>query len=252
MASFALGSGVTDAAALGHSELHGFGVFATQAIPAGSVIFREQPLLRLQSLPNRRDTWVCGNCFRFLGSVEMQLRVLCRLEHRTDCTARKLTDDDGADLSGMIPCGFGCGELYCSEKCQADHWSDRHSVLCTGLIPEHEAASNPLVLFKQYAVETNEILLMVADVFAKLLCDPTILTGGEQSIVEAAHRIDLFRSYVHPQWWDAAVAPDGTDPEELANSLRDIVTTAWEMLNNVFGISAKGLEKVLSIEFISR
>ena len=49
--------------AVGQSPLHGRGLFATETIPAGTTIYRERPLVAMQTLANRRDVLVCAACF---------------------------------------------------------------------------------------------------------------------------------------------------------------------------------------------
>lgn len=238
---------------VGESPLHGFGVFAQGALSQGSRVFTEEPWLRLQSLPNRGDALVCGHCFRFLGSVQLQLGVLARRVNRLNYeTYSSISHPNDHALSDIVSCGHMCGELYCSESCRGKHWANCHSLLCTGCVAADDADISPLIAFKQYAVSTNEILLMVGDVFAQIFSDPAVSAGEDGSQDRVVEMIKPFRDYVRPLWWDAAVAPEGTDPEELAGSLREIVVTAWEHLDALFGIRRRGLQATLSPEFVSR
>lgn len=238
---------------VGQSSLHGFGVFAVNAFMPGDLVFNETPLLRLQSLPNRSDALVCGFCFRFLGSVGMQLGVLSGQVNRLSCEASLRAPRPGdLNLSDILSCGYQCGELYCSEICRSQHWEKCHSLLCTGCVSVDDADNSPLIAFKQYAVSTNEILLMVGDVFAEIFSNPVINAGGEGSHAVALELVHPFQAYVHQLWWDAAVAPDGTNPDELTASLREIVVTAWDHLNTLFGITSRNLQSVLSAEFVAR
>jgi hypothetical protein len=263
MSAFASGAATAasgDGDGVGKSDLHGYGVFcppSASTIP-GQVVFSEVPALRLQSLPNRGDALVCGCCSRFLGSVGLQLGILSRRLNRVNyevAQAHPLAED--LVLSDITPCGMMCGELYCSEQCRSLHWDRRHALLCCGCVAEEEATSSPLIAFKEYAVNTNEILLMVADVFAEVFSNPVVAAGGaggggEECRAAAAAMIAPFESYVRPLWWEAAIAPDGTDPDELTSSLREIVVTTWEMLNALFGITNRNLQSILSAEFIGR
>ena len=210
-------------------------------------------MLRLQSLPNRSDALVCGHCFRFLGSVGMQLGILSRQVNRLNCEQLLMASRPGDEaLSDVISCGYHCGELYCSEQCRNAHWQRCHSLLCTGCVSEDAAGHSPLIAFKQYAVSTNEILLMVGDQFAEIFSHPAIAAGGDDCQVVARELVRPFENYVHQLWWDAAVAPEGTDQDELTASLREIVVTAWGHLNALFGITSRNLQSVLSAEFVSR
>ncbi len=101
------------------SPVHGFGVFATCTIRAGDVILTETPLLRLQSLTNRSDALVCGFCFRFVGSIGIQMGILARKLNRQsnlEAEGERILGDH--TLSATVKCGFECGEVYCSERCR--------------------------------------------------------------------------------------------------------------------------------------
>ena len=44
-----------------------------------------------------------------------------------------------------------CGELYCSAACRDVHWARGHRLLCVGPVPEEQAGTHPLVLYKMHA-----------------------------------------------------------------------------------------------------
>lgn len=109
----------TSSYAVHRSPVHGFGVFATSPIRAGEVILTEAPLLRLQSLTNKSDALVCGYCFRFVGSIGIQMNVLARkLNRLSNFSAEEESFPGDKRLSGVVKCGFECGEIYCSERCR--------------------------------------------------------------------------------------------------------------------------------------
>ncbi|KAL7566983.1 hypothetical protein ACA910_019913 [Epithemia clementina (nom. ined.)] len=64
------------------------------------------------------------------------------------------------DAFAIVPCRYHCGFLFCSPECEEDAWYGFHQCLCTG---QCEDDQHPLVQFKRYATETNEILLLVAE-----------------------------------------------------------------------------------------
>ena len=51
-----------------------------QAFEAGLTLWREPPLVAGQDTENRGLGWVCSHCFKFLGSIEMQIawRLICQ------------------------------------------------------------------------------------------------------------------------------------------------------------------------------
>ncbi|KAL4419340.1 hypothetical protein ABPG75_002643 [Micractinium tetrahymenae] len=79
----------------------GKGVFATQAFSAGEVVFQDPPLVAIQHTTNRGDAWVCGHCFRFIGSVEQQIArqiMAAREAAEADADSEAASDDgDGSE-----------------------------------------------------------------------------------------------------------------------------------------------------------
>lgn len=108
----------------------------------------------------------------------------------------------------ITPCFHSCGELYCCSNCRDAHWSTSHCLLCTGLIPDDEAETHPLVQFKVHAVQTNEIFLLCGEIFSKICLDVDTLMSRHLSLQEAIKEsTKIYQSYVRKLWWDAAVAP---------------------------------------------
>lgn len=132
----------------------------------------------------------------------------------------------GAVFSPLIPCSQACGELYCSPSCRDEHWARGHRLLCVGPIPDDQAATHPLVLFKMHAVRTNEIFLLVADVVALILTQFEA-TGG----VDLAGAMAPFRDFVQHPWWEVATNPDpGSDPVAFQAMLKGLVQEASQLL----------------------
>ena len=249
------------------SPLHGDGVLAAVAVAAKEqLLFEEAPLLFIQSLQNRNNNLICAGCQSFVGSLSMQLDVLCGSLSRRD-----QEDLDAHSSSSMVPghvgtglgtfsgnkklssivlCGQKCGEVYCCDACRAVHWNKGHCLLCTG----HAEQEDPIVEFKVHAIGSNEIFLMVADVFAAV-CMHAERKAAEGFVpAEAAKELveSTFGSYVHDLWWDAAVAPAGTDPIELRDSLQHLVEESYELLSTALKLDQRQLQEVLSSEFMSR
>jgi hypothetical protein len=213
------------------STLGGEGIVSDNTISAGNVCVAEKPLFFLQTISNKQNALVCGCCCRFVGSLDLQLKLLSRKISRVNINP---SSDECTNptklLSSIVPCSHNCGEIYCSDICRATHWSRMHNITCTGRITEEEAATHPLIEFKTHALMTNEIFLLVADVFA-VITNELIANGanGAQSGVNSA-TYELLQTYVREQWWDAAVAPPGTNPRELKMTLKRLVLESWRML----------------------
>ena len=111
----------------------GRGVFATHAMPAGTVIFREHSLVGLQHKCNRDEgPVVCERCFRFLGPLEAQMRSLLRgtggPAAEAQCPAQLPRVDGMRHLPAPVLCG--CGLRYCSAACRDASYAEYHKLLC--------------------------------------------------------------------------------------------------------------------------
>jgi hypothetical protein len=235
------------------SSLHGDGLKALYNIPSGSVLFREKPLHHLQSLPNKQDVLVCSACLSFLSPIELQIQYLTKTLSRYDIMQLCSCSGDQQSSMSMVGCVNECGEIYCSAKCRDHHWYRSHNLLCTGIISEAEAGTHPLVAFKQHAVQSNEIFLLCADIFAeacnKIQVDQQKGTSLHESIY---NHLSLYQKYVRNLWWEAAVAPPGTNPKILVKSLKRMVQESWVYLSQTLRLKDRQLEQTLSEECLSR
>jgi hypothetical protein len=130
-------------------------------------------------------------------------------------------------------------------------------MLCTGFITEEEAATSPLIQFKIHACETNEIFLLVADVFASICCEieerRKECIVDDDAIVRAA--LHPYETFVRNPWWEVAICrTDDVDqqPEVFAETLRQLVAESWEMLRLALDLDGKGLTETLSMEYMAR
>ncbi|XP_020570983.1 histone-lysine N-methyltransferase ATXR2 isoform X2 [Phalaenopsis equestris] len=55
------------------SKVHGKGVFSNMEFKEGELILKDQILVAAQHSSNKVDCFVCSSCFRFVGSVELQI-----------------------------------------------------------------------------------------------------------------------------------------------------------------------------------
>jgi hypothetical protein len=234
-----------------NSSLHGFGVQAVAHLATGDVALQEKPLYFLQTIPNRKLVIVCGSCSKPLGNLATQVGTLQGTIYRGNMVA---------ELGGLGPectvvgCPTNCGELYCSDRCRDLHWATQgHRLLCTGHIPDEGAEFHPLVGFKMHAMATNEIFLMVAEVFASMVCQVDNLVAGG---LNPAQAFDVaakpLSGYVRELWWDAALTPKGYKPVAFKKSLKVLVKDTWALLDEVFNLTAKGYSAYLSEDYLSR
>jgi len=179
----------------------------------------------MQTLSNRQDVLVCSCC---LGPLPcpVEIHLACMTDSHT---IQALAEDPGV----VVGCTQACGELYCSVKCRDQAWHGSHCMLCVGHVPDEEAAAHPLVQFKVFAVQTNEILLLASAVLARMILhleksDPDTL--------------DPFSSFVQEPW-DTVVQPSAdadNNAEDLRGTLRSMCDDAARLLREAFGAVAGG------------
>eukprot|EP01041_Mallomonas_annulata_P001861 gene1861-3608_t len=235
------------------SDLHGDGVTAGHHFTEDEIILHEKPLLCLQSLPNRRDALVCRYCYRFIGTIAIQLDYLSKRIDRQSDFSNDYEDNVYTVLSPIVKCESNCGELYCSQSCRLNHFKEGHSLLCTGHIEEENAADHPLIKFKTHSIETNEIFLLVADIFAKICL--TIENNNQSSISKddlINKALEPYEGYVRQLWWDAAVAKDKDEPEGLRMTLQTLVKESWSLLSICLNLQERDLNEILSEEYMAR
>jgi hypothetical protein len=238
------------------SPLHGDGVKATRRYERDESVYSETPLHFLQTIPNRQVALVCGHCSNFLGSVGLQMKYL-----QKQVTREQLTNGNAENvseayqyLSDVFPCSGKCGELYCSEICRELHWRQKgHKLLCTGHIPDEEAEDHPLFQFKMHAVSTNEIFLMIADIFAEICmyCEEQT-ESGKTTEESARYVLQRYKGFVRQRWWDAVQAPKGQKPLKFKKTLQNLVTECWDLLSAALSLKERGLDSILSADFLAR
>lgn len=144
-------------------------------------------------------------------------------------TVQALAEDPGV----LVGCTQACGELYCSVKCRDEAWRSSHCMLCVGHVLDEEAEAHPLVQFKVFAVQTNEILLLASAVLARMILH--LEKNGPDSL-------EPFSSFVQEPW-DSVVQPSAdadTSAEDLRGTLRSMCDDAARLLREAFGAVAGG------------
>ena len=234
------------------SPLGGDGLKASRAFIGNEILLKERPLLSQQTLVTKKDVLVCSNCMRFIGNVDIQLDYLSRNVDRQELTSKsknfnlnKSKEVDGDFFSEIIPCSSSCGELYCSSACANSHFENGHKLLCTGEIAEEDALNHPLIKFKIHACSTNEIFLLVADIFSKICID---FSNSNKS----NHDYEFLNNYVRNNWWEAAVCPDDSNEVEFQSVLKNLVSESYSLLKVALDLEANGLEKLLGSITVTR
>jgi hypothetical protein len=173
----------------------------------GDVLWMEPPCVALQSLPNVGDLEVCGRCFKAVGTFEEQMRRALK----TPDVPLLLHDDREHLISPeQVACEWGCGVRYCSPQCARQDMEAGHALLCVGPL---QSDQHPLLLFKRYAMQHNEIFLVAAKVYATVLM--THATGRGRSLSSLDEAIWPFSLLLRMPWPDCVVYKGDLTPEEL-------------------------------------
>jgi hypothetical protein len=117
-------------------EATGYGLFATQALPKGTKLFEEYPMIGMQHGANKAEgVAACERCFRFLGPLEAQISGLL-VGRNVDqsclaCVPTKLPHVEGMPIL-CVPCSCpgGCDLRFCSEACAQANFEEQHKLLC--------------------------------------------------------------------------------------------------------------------------
>ena len=119
-------------------ETVGYGVFATKALPAGTRLFEEYPLVAMQHAKNKKDGVItCDRCFRFLGPLEAQIGALLRANNKSLAAlpAQLPTVDGVAALPQPVACPGGSDLRFCSDECAQANYADHHRLFCGPCAP---------------------------------------------------------------------------------------------------------------------
>ncbi|GER53243.1 histone-lysine N-methyltransferase ATXR2 [Striga asiatica] len=181
---------------------HGKGVFSEVDFQEGDLVLKDQMLAGAQHSSNKIDCLVCSFCFRFIGSIELQIGRKLYLEelgiravdecgpsndegscsspsHKTRLpqdTIQSLMNgnlllpySEKFPLPSVVSCLGGCLEShYCSQSCAEADWDLFHSLLCDG-----KGSSSPntkaLEKFTKHANETNDIFILAAKVISSTI-----------------------------------------------------------------------------------
>ncbi|XP_011100291.1 histone-lysine N-methyltransferase ATXR2 isoform X1 [Sesamum indicum] len=177
---------------------HGKGVHSEVNFQEDDLILKDEMLVGAQHSSNKIDCFVCSFCFRFIGSIELQIGRKLYLQElgvsavdgsgssdgigcNTSSEKTRIPQDtiqslmnsnlqlpysENFPLPLVVPCLGGCKEAYyCSKSCAEADWDSFHSLLCIG-----HGSSSPsteaLLKFVKHANETNDIFILAAKVIS--------------------------------------------------------------------------------------
>ncbi|KAK1407344.1 hypothetical protein QVD17_38958 [Tagetes erecta] len=240
---------------------YGKGVYADMDFEEGDLVLKDPMLVGIQHSSNKIDCLVCGCCFCFIGSIEMQIgrklflqglggpKDVCFNEKLELLMHEKLElpYSKKFPLPGVINCPGGCKEVYyCSKSCAQADWDNCHSLLCTG---EGSKSLNNKALSKfiQHANETNDIFLLAAKAISCTILKYRSLKAvydkekdkekNHVSDVLGNHNFSLLLKAWKPllmgykrRWWDCIALPIDVDVSEEDSFRMQIKQLAFESL----------------------
>jgi len=143
----------------------GKGLFATQDIERGSVIFKERPLFAQQWSPNKLEAFCCAKCARFLGpSLQTQFYFLIGNELQID--ELPFVEECGVPLVEPVSCPYCNMVYYCSNQCMEEA-EPYHNILCT---EKSESAK----LFLEHAQTSIDRFILAGEIICHLIFNVNI------------------------------------------------------------------------------
>ncbi|XP_024526796.1 histone-lysine N-methyltransferase ATXR2 [Selaginella moellendorffii] len=237
----------------------GKGLFAERDFDAEEVILIEEPLFAAQHSHNKNDAVVCGFCFRYVGSIQLQIQRKLEAPETQSCCYHEEEDEeedhhrhgvsseealallkgDGFSLPHgdkfllpeVVKCSGGCSEIYCSKSCAQRAWHDHHSLLCDG-VSQHR---DELVLFKEFADETNDIFHLASKLIAKVMLRTKKLSESS-GVTDRNALLEAWKPFAMGEkrlWWEAVALPDDVDPLEEASFRSQIKELAEASLSQL-------------------
>lgn len=184
---------------------HGRYLVTTERIAKGTVLWTEEPALWLQSLPNVAKLQCCAMCCRAVGTLENQLRLVLGQEEPVEPL---ISVDRPHALCDTVLCS--CSTPYCSPKCQQRDLS--HVLLCVGPL---ESLDHPLLAFKRYAIQHNEIFLLAAKFYSLVLHRLASRTKADVKAMPVDELIWPFSLLMRAPWSECVVYESALTEEEL-------------------------------------
>ncbi|CAN0896976.1 Histone-lysine N-methyltransferase ATXR2 [Linum grandiflorum] len=266
--------------------IHGKGVCADMDFEEEELVFRDQMLVGIQHSSNKIDCLVCGFCFRYIGSIELQVGRKLYLQSlglstSDECEAGMashnskahharlpkglleslmngtliLPHSDKFRLPSTVSCAGGCGEAYyCSTSCAEADWASSHSLLCTGKRSE-SLSTDALLKFAQHANETNDIFFLAAKTIAfTILRYRKLKAACLEQKQPGSTAWDLLLEAWKPAligykktWWDSISLPDDvSDETAFRMEVKELAFTSLQLLKNA--IFDKECEPLFSLE----
>ena len=243
---------------------HGKSLVAARAFKRGERVLLEAPLVGMQQETNRFDARVCGECFRYVGSVDGQIaRRLLMPSMESACNANGVDREylkklqDGSErlpiatdaefmLPGITKSTGGCDrEVYCSPQCAESSWNSYEKFLSVGSKSESANGAASATNFIEHARDTNDIFILAAKVLLSVAVEADALRiktsgNGKAEETESTLTSDLLLAWQPFQhgfkriWWEAVARPEdvaeGLPETQFRDSMKEIAGESLDLL----------------------
>ncbi|PQQ17927.1 histone-lysine N-methyltransferase ATXR2 [Prunus yedoensis var. nudiflora] len=245
----------------------GKGVYADLGFKEGELLLKDQMLVGLQHSSNKIDCLVCSFCFRFIGSVELQIGRRLYLQElgvsasQGCCQTDYSSEDEDSRDSG--PSSSSCKEKVPLPKGFAESlmkgglklpYSDKFplppAVLCHGGCGEayylQVVSREALVKFIQHANDTNDIFLLAAKAVSSSILKYRKLKVAHSEEQENKPNVSgipypsLLLEAWKPmsvghkrRWWDCIALPfdvESSDEVAFRMQIRELAFTSLQLL----------------------
>lgn len=212
------------------------GVFASKNIDMGAEIFREGPLVAMQSVSSAQTTLNCHECLGYIGdSIEDQMM------HFLECRQRAKPDEDVKKVTGdaVVGCCGGCADVYyCSIACRDASWKAHHSLMCSGVL--NNDGKEWCNAFYEHAYNTNDIFILAGKAMSMVVLDAyrainELHLSPQDALVRAWKP---FKMGYKKKWWDSVALPRDVDPSNEDQFRADLK----ELANDSFTLYSHAVE----------
>lgn len=214
------------------------GLFATRKFEKGEEVFREEPLVCMQSIVSAQSMLNCQECLGYIGSS-----ILAQLYHFLGHHRKRVdnvdVEKDTQKVDGMVDCVGGCEHMrYCSNPCRDASWNAHHCLMCPGA---SENGREWWEAFYEHAYNTNDVFILAGRAMSMVILDAShsINKHGlppQEALVRAWKP---FQMGFKKKWWHSVALPNDVDPadedqfraelKELANDSLTLYSHAVEI-----------------------
>eukprot|EP01006_Ploeotia_vitrea_P054275 TRINITY_DN67868_c4_g1_i8.p1 TRINITY_DN67868_c4_g1~~TRINITY_DN67868_c4_g1_i8.p1 ORF type:complete len:516 (-),score=59.21 TRINITY_DN67868_c4_g1_i8:1589-3136(-) len=136
------------------------GVFVKKNVLKNETMWKESPVVSLQSIRTKSKFVMCGYCLRSLITDD---ELVANFLHKDLVdTVHKFSNHIAYEWPQNKPvervgCSSCSEEVYCSEECRSNAWKEYHSGLCVGRDPKHD---HPVLKYRDYITKLPDVNML--------------------------------------------------------------------------------------------